>query len=343
MNFGVSFTNPWALALLPPLAVYFWWLARRSLADLSPARRRVAVFMRLLVATLVVLAIAGAQLVRFNRDLAVMFVLDHSDSVGPEAKTKALAYIEKAVASKKDNDKAGIVVFGRDAFIELSPSTGRRINSIQTVVPSEFTDIAGAIRLGIASLPDSARKRIVVLSDGNENLGDAIDEALTARNNDVTVDVVPLSSGAQHETLLERLTLPNEAKIGEPLEIKAVARATQDTSAQIKLFRDGKYLGSKSVQLSRGKNVFVFPQTVTDSGAATFEAQIETPKGNDTVSENNRALGFTFVQGKPRVLLVSDEPDQAQFLLNALKREKVNAELRGAGGLPADFAPDAAV
>src|SRR5690606_24846844 len=83
-----------------------------------------------------------------------------------------------------------------------------------------------------------------------------------------------------------------------------------------------------------GKNVFVFPQSVEEAGASTFEAILETAKGSDTVSENNRALGFVNVQGKPRVLLVSDDPAQGQFLTRALQAEKVNVEMRGAGGVP---------
>lgn len=337
MPFGLSFTNPLALLLWPPLALYFILLARRSLADLSPARQVLAVGLRLLVLSLLVFALAGFQFVRFNRDVATMFVLDYSDSILPATKERALQYIQKAVASKRDNDRAGIVVFGREAYIELAPSTARNITKIQTVTSSEFTDIAAAIRLGMASLPDGAQKRLVVLSDGNENLGNALDEALSAASNDIKIDVVPLTAPQRHEVLLERLTMPSEAKIGEPVEVKVVARATQETDGQIKLFRDGKLLGNRAVRLGRGKSVFTFPQTVEEAGAATFEARLETRKGDDTNAENNRALGFVNVQGKPRVLLVSNEPDLSKFLTGSLAKEKVNVELRGPGGLPPDL------
>ncbi|HEX8834377.1 MAG TPA: VWA domain-containing protein, partial [Abditibacteriaceae bacterium] len=334
MNFGLSFSNPLALLLFVPLAAYFVWLSRRTLADLSPGRNRLALGLRLILLALIVSALAGAQLVRYNRDLAVMFVVDYSDSVGPGAKQQAQSYIEAAVKERKPNDRWGVVVFGRDAYIDLAPGASPTLGKIQTVPPGEFTDIAAAIRLAIASLPDGMQKRLVVLSDGNENLGNAVAEAQIASNNEIAIDVAPLSSPQTHEVLLERLTLPNEAKIGEPLEIRAIARATQPTDAAIKLFRDGKYLGEKKVQLQRGKNVFVFPQSVEEAGSATFEAQIETRKGMDTVAENNRGLGFVSVAGKPRVLLVDNDSDQAKFLYNALRREKVNVELRGAGGLP---------
>ena len=162
MPFGLSFTNPWALALFPPLAIYFVWLARRSLADLSPARRALATGIRLLLTGLIVLALAGLQIVKFNRDVATMFVLDYSDSISPEAKVRELEYVQNAVKTKRDNDRAGIVVFGRDAYIELAPSTSRSVDKIQTVTSTQFTDIAAAIRLGMASLPDGMQKRLVV-------------------------------------------------------------------------------------------------------------------------------------------------------------------------------------
>ena len=206
--------------------------------------------------------------------------------------------------------------------------------NVQTVPPTEFTDLAAAIRLAMASLPDGTRKRVVVLSDGNENLGDALQEAPVARANDVAIDVVPLTSPARREVLLENLNLPGEAKIGEPVDVRILARSTVATPATIKLFRNGKYLGSKSVELNAGRNAFAFPQTVDSAGAQTFEAQIEVGKDADTQPENNRALGFVNVRGQPKVLLVDDDPNQARFLVNALKTEKVNVELRGAGGLP---------
>jgi len=336
MNFGISFTNPWALLLWPPLVAYFVWLAGRSLADLSPLRRRVAVAMRVIVTTLVVCAIAGMQLVRFNRDLAVMFVVDYSDSVGPNAKAAALKYLQEATVKTGKRDKWGVVVFGRDAFIEMTVGQGT-IGPIQTVPPTEFTDISAAVRLAMASLPDGMQKRVVVLSDGNENLGNAVDEAQMASNNEVAIDVVPLTAPQRQEVLLEKLTVPNEAKIGEPIEIKVVGNATHDADIEIRLSRNGKYLGSRKERMTKGKNVFVFPQNVEDAGIISFEAQIDAKGGADTVPENNRALGFVNVQGKPRVLLVSNEPADNEFINRALQGEKLNVETTSSAGLPSQL------
>ena len=67
-----------------------------------------------MVVSLIVLAIAGIELVRYNRDMAVMFVVDYSDSVGPNAKSAAEKYIQNAIKERRPNDKWGVVVFGRE-------------------------------------------------------------------------------------------------------------------------------------------------------------------------------------------------------------------------------------
>jgi uncharacterized membrane protein len=333
----IAFTNPWAWLLWPLLAAFFVWVARRSLADLSALRLRVALCLRLLILTLVVAALAGAQRVRRSDDLAVMFVLDFSDSVGPSAKAAAEKFIAQSIKSRRANDKWGVVVFGSEAFLDLTPGDNPSLGKIQTVPPTESTDISAAVRLALAALPDGARQRLVVLSDGNENLGDVLAEAAVAQSNGVAVDVVPLSPPAQREVLLETLTVPAEAKRGEPVDVRVVARSTVSAPATIKLFRDGKYLGSRQVELSPGRSAFTFPQSIERAGAVSFESQIEVARGLDAQPENNRALGFTIVRGQPKVLLVDNDARQSRFLSSALRRENVKVEVRPSSGMPREL------
>jgi hypothetical protein len=77
---GISFTQPLGLLLLAliPLTVL---LARDSLAALPRARRRFSLGLRVVLLTLLVLAVAGTQVVQSVDNLAVVFLLDRSDSV----------------------------------------------------------------------------------------------------------------------------------------------------------------------------------------------------------------------------------------------------------------------
>ena len=49
--------------------------------------------------------------------------------------------------------------------------------SCQHAADGNYTDIAAALKLALASFPDDTGKRIVLISDGNENLGNAEEQA----------------------------------------------------------------------------------------------------------------------------------------------------------------------
>ena len=89
------------------------------------------------------------------------------------------------------------IVFGRRPRLELPPSDAPRFNfhEVASTVDGNYTDIAAAIKLALASFPEGSGKRIVLLSDGNENLGNAEEQARIARQNGVQIDVVPLAAG----------------------------------------------------------------------------------------------------------------------------------------------------
>src|SRR6476646_4310001 len=113
-NLGFSFTRPEALILLlllVPLAVY---LSRTSLALLRRNRRAFSLGLRILIITLLVLALAGLQVVNASDRLSVVFLLDRSDSIPAAQKALGTEYVSQALKSMGANDQAGVVVFGAE-------------------------------------------------------------------------------------------------------------------------------------------------------------------------------------------------------------------------------------
>ena len=177
---------------------------------------------------------------------------------------------------KQENDRAGLMVFGTDAGIETSLSaTALETNIIQTVVGSDRTDIAGAIRLGTAAFPEAGQKRLVLFSDGNENIGDAVQAVMAARPLDVSVDVVPLSTQGGADVAVQRLAVPGSIKKGQPFDAKIFALSDREQPATVRLFRNDQLLGEQSVRLAKGKNLFSFPQSLGQAGFYSYEVQIE--------------------------------------------------------------------
>ena len=96
---GISFDAPLALLLLPPLIGVVIALHVASRRRLGVGRRRAALAIRLALLSALVFALAGFQLVLPVDRLAVVYVVDLSDSVGTAGREEALARMGQALDS----------------------------------------------------------------------------------------------------------------------------------------------------------------------------------------------------------------------------------------------------
>ena len=334
MNF--QFTNPWWLALLPVVGGWLAWLTWRSDVQISPWRRWTALSVRMLVALALLLALAGLQWLRPVEGMNVFFLLDRSDSVPSTQQDAAREYVNDAFARKKSIDRAGVLVFGTDAAVESSINPVVEVEKIHAVVGTERTDIAGAIRLGTAAFPETGQKRLVILSDGNENMGDAMAAALAAKPLGVSVDVVPLGAARGGDVSVQKLGLPSNVKKGQTFEVKIYAQADKAQRATVRLFRNDQLLGEQKVDLAAGKNLFTFPQTLADSGFYSYDVAVEAT--DDRIAQNNRATSFTSVRGDPAILVVSSDPAADANLAAALRSANLQVKVAEISGFPATLA-----
>ena len=326
----IQFTQPLYLILLIPLAYYTYRLSINSLADLS--RPRFSLVLRAVILGMLVFALAGARMVRTVSRQCVVFVLDVSDSIPKSNQDAALAYINKSLSTMKRDQMASLVVFGGDASVEMAPSNLSKVDRIYSIPKTSQTDISQALGLALALFPEQCARKIVLFSDGNETLGKSVEQAMLAGSEDVSIDVVPTSNEIPHESLLDRLICPSYAKVGEPFDLKVVAVSKEATIAQIRILRNGVPAGAKTVQLTKGNTVVTFQQSITKPGNYEFKALIDC--NSDTIAQNNVALGYTMVKGKPRVLYVEGEKGQEKYLSAALKSSDIDVETRDRSGIP---------
>jgi len=334
MNF--QFTNPGWLLLLLVAVPWTVWLTLKSDVQISAWRRWTAFGLRMVIVLALILAMAGLQWKQPQEGMNAYFLLDRSDSIPPEQQEAARLYVSKAAAQKKPIDRAGVLAFGTDAAIDTSPNEKVGDQKIQAVVSSERTDIASAIRLGTAAFPETGQKRLVLLSDGNENVGDAFAAVLAARPLGVTMDVVPLGVARGGDVSVQKLSLPANIKKGQTFEVKIFAQADRAQRATVRLYLNDQLLGEQPVQLEVGKNLFTFPQTLTEPHFYSYEVQIEAP--GDPIPQNNRAINFTTVRGDPRVLLVSAEPDKDTALAQTLRSANVDVSVADVTKFPGTLA-----
>ncbi|HEU0039626.1 MAG TPA: glutamine amidotransferase, partial [Verrucomicrobiae bacterium] len=334
MNF--QFTHPlWLLAALPALAWVFW-LGWRTEAQLSPWRKWVVLTLRASICLMLVLAIAGLQWLLPIEGMNIFFVLDRSDSVPSEQQDAAKNLVNRMAGEKKAMDKAGVIVFGTDASIDRLPNEKIDLQKIEAVVDPQRSDLASALRLGTAAFPETGQKRLVLMSDGNENMGDVMNAVLTARPLGVTVDVVPLGVSRGNDVFVQKVQVPSKLKKGQPFEVKIFVQADAAAKATVRLYRNELFLGEQPVQLEAGKNLFTFPQSLPDPDFYSYDVRVDAP--GDPVPQNNRATAFASVRGDPRLLLISSDPEQDKTLAAALQSARLDVKLGGVNSLPNSLA-----
>lgn len=330
------FTQPYYLLLLVPALAWVIWLTFKSFAQLSRWRRWLALVLRVLVLVMIVFSLAGIQWLLKVEGMNVFFVLDRSDSVPASQQDSAKDLVNQMAAKMEHVDKAGVIVFGTEASIESLPNAAVKLDKIQAVVDSQRTDLAGAIRLATAAFPETGQKRVVLLTDGNENIGDAVGAVLAARPLGVTVDAIPLGAERQNDVSVEKLQIPSKLKKGASFDVKIFINSDVATTANIRLYRNDTYLGEQKVELAAGKNLYTFPQTLTDAGFYSYDVQVDAP--NDPLPQNNRASSFATVRGDPRILIVSNDPDQDRQLASALQSSRLEVSLVGINKFPGSLA-----
>ncbi len=344
MQSPITFDHPWLLLLLPAALLAFWGIGRRSYAGLPLPTARLALGVRAALAALLVLALAGAHIVSRSDKLTTIFLLDVSKSVPNARQAAGREYISKALANKRTGDQGGVVEFGRTATVDEAPSeTMQSLEQGRPTVAGDATNLADALRLAASSFPSGLGRKIVILSDGNETVGAAGSEIESLRADGVRVDIAPTALGqteggaAAGEAMVDDVSLPARARQDSPFDLRVVVSSTVAQHGTLTLTRDGQAIGTDKVDLKAGKNAFVFPQTLHGAGFHRYDAVLNAPQ--DSLPENNSGYGLVSVQGRPRILYVTDAPSPGVAgIRGTLAAQGIDMDVQTPGALPARVA-----
>lgn len=360
------FVSPWWLIALV-LAPLVYVIGRKSLSGLGPVRRWVAIGARTLVVVLIALALAEPRVQRPSENMAVIFVVDRSASVprdlqkGQSGDLKDMRWariqevIEGSVSDRyklNRGDQFGVLMFGKRPKLAYPPTPvlglNNKINETGVVLDENYTDIGAAIKLALASFPEGTGKRVVLVSDGNQNLGNAEDQADLAKKNGVVIDAIALAPNSRNESdvLVQSVDAPPVAATGARLPIRVNVRnasPTREVVGKLGLERVGgqggdqpddkpvdieiddgpdvlqKYDDNKRllqpaiVKLKPGLNVFKFRdrEQARADASYTYRAKFEPLPGQATSDRiaNNTADAAVVARGSRRVLVLTQSKD----------------------------------
>lgn len=303
-------------------------------AGRAPFRLVAAGVLRVLALAALAVALAGPLAGSHPRRIEVMFALDVSSSVARESIADALDFVNRA---RESPARVGLVVFGADAAVEsLAREGGEPVREVTAAVERAGTDIGRAIEVAVGAFRDAARRRIVLLTDGRENLGDARSAAAVARSLGVEIHTVALErSSARGEVHVQGMTVPPGVRLHEPFRVQAVVHSNVSTRAHLAIMRNGVLLRESGIGLEPGANVYSLVEQADTPGLLEYEIIVNSDA--DSEQENNRYQAFVRVQSAPRVLHAVGGPEAGRYVTAALRAQGLAVQEVPASGLPASM------
>jgi uncharacterized membrane protein/secreted protein with Ig-like and vWFA domain len=289
----------------------------------KPGGRRIAsLIIRIMVITLLAFSLSGVSVDREGGRVNVIFLLDRSDSLDDISRSLALKTIQKVMSFMDENDTAGLVVFGRNASVEIPPKNKLEILEIESDVDGSATNIYNALQVAIGAFPEAGENRIVLLSDGNENRGRVLDIIGIARSSGLPIFTVPIRSAfVGNEISVRDILAPSEVRRDQTHEFNVIVHSLEEAAARLTLFKDGRYIGEEPIRLKEGENSFAFTSSFDTSGLHRYEVIVNSE--TDTLLENNRFETFVRVAGPPSILYISKEGEESQSLIQALEMQGI--------------------
>jgi secreted protein with Ig-like and vWFA domain len=325
-----SFSQPLALALLPLLAVtVVFWLRPRTL--LGPARRAVSLAVRLLLVLLLVGSLAGTALRLPSGRLAVVFAADRSASAEPSAGFIE-DWIRQALAARPKDDPAGVIAFGRSPLVEAPVSDEPRFSRFRERPAADYTDLAAALRLGAALLPPGVGQRIVLLSDGQANLGNALEQAEVLRRQGTIVDVVALPAPSGPEVLVSSVEAPARVHEGAKFPVQVILESAEANAGTLRLYVDNKLQGEQRVALAAGQTGYALRELSLPPGYHSLRVALEPER--DRLVQNNEGWAFVNVTGPPSILVVEGQPGDGRNLAAALTATGMKVDMKAPNAFP---------
>ena len=292
----MTFERAWVLLFLILPAAWAAWEWRLS-------GRRGALLLKAAAMAAVIAALAQPVLTVYETKVAVGVLVDTSSSLSAEDLERA-SELATRIEKGRGRHWAQVMPFAR------SPRqlTGEeRVGDAWKIrhTPAgagHATNIEAAIRDAMASLPAGHVPRLLLISDGRENLGSVSRAIWQAQQLGVPVDTIAAEGRPRPALLLESVTLPSLVFSGERFPVDVAVTSPSAGKARVEIAAEGKPLGANEVELAPGLNRFRVHANLNTVGAIELTGAISAPGLGEARFEKPLTLR------RPRVLLITRDP-----------------------------------
>ena len=307
-----DFRAPLFLMLLAAIPVLIF-VQRRAHRGTAKWRKSAIFFLRGTAFLCAILALADLHRTHNEQRLAVVFLIDTSESIPSTQHEKALREINAAVARLKPTDRFGVISFATETAIlrEIRPKQeGSPAMSVEALPEQTFqrdgTDILTVLKRAIALLPDNYHRRIVLFSDGIHNVGGTpIKDYLPLLSaSDVEILTIPLET-IKDAVQVVQLQLPTEVRKEQHFGINAVIETDGSIpNLNATLYREDTPIDEFEWTLPSGRHVRpLLTEQISEEGSHTYRLKLNVI---DEIPENNQADAVVRIQDQPQVTVYAE-------------------------------------
>lgn len=321
----------WLLAVAALLLIGERLLARRGLTGAGKTGRKDLVLAALAL-VFTAAALFNPVLPLGGRKLSLIYLLDTSQSISPATREAAVNWIRASAREEANLETTAVISFGGEALLASPPGPVLKEVRMETLPDGTRTNPTAALHRALALLPPRGDRRIILLSDGRENIGD-LKGTLTALAGPGLILHTLAVAGDIHEkeVLVKNLTAPARVSPQEKFAVSLEIESLTDSRTRLFFYLDGHYFGEDDLSLTGGTTPLLYHLNLTEPGYHLLEVMIQPEE--DGRSENNRLQKVIFVRGQPPLLYLHGNQGESDFILNLL--EKQGYEVRKGSG--ADF------
>lgn len=316
--------------ILIPIILVFMYIVLKKFKNLK-RKNLVNLISRILVIIFIVCAMADITLSIKGKNISTIFILDVSDSMST-FKEKGIEFIDKALEEMPKNNKAGVVVFGDNASIDKVMDNKKEYSGIKSAPLKSATNIEEAINTSFSLFDKNASKRIVLITDGEENKGDLLNSVVLLNKENIDLKVYKVSNESRNEVYVESVKVPDNISIGEEFTVTTTIESNVQTKGKLTLFSGRDKKAEEEVEIQKGTNTFVFKDVQTTGGFKNYRVLIEADE--DTNGINNEYSCFTNVIAPPNILVIQGKENSALGVIETLKNTSCNYNIVSPNSAP---------
>lgn len=315
----IEIGNLYFLILIPIIFAFMYY----SFKKYKPwSKNEIAVFIsRVVIFILLILAFGNITINLKGRNISTVFLLDVSESAG-DFEESGKDFISTAIESMPRGNKAGVVLFGDNSKIDKVLNKKKEYKSIDEKPVLTATNIQEAVESALGLFERGGSKRIVLITDGEENQGDILKSIPLINEQKIDFKVYKITGEKGDEIYVDNVKVPDNISVGEEFSVSIDIKSNYATKAKLTLFSGRNKVGEQQVQIQKGKNSFVFKDKQSSGGFKGYRVLVEAE--GDTNKVNNEFSTFTNVMDKPNILLINGVKGDSKALEEILVNSGAN-------------------